>query len=166
MVMQLRTTLRYSEQLIVQAVRLYWVRSVGFGLLAAVALMIAFLAWRLTEGDRSWVVGLAAAVVLLGVLMPVTVYVAHYRNSMGKFRRMVRPVAELVADQESVTISSDAGSSSLKWGLVKEVWRSETLWLLLLSKSQFMTLPLADLSAEMREFIIERVKASGGKVHP
>jgi len=159
-----RTTLRYTEPLVAQAVRLYWWKTVGMGLIVAVALMTAFLAWRLIDGDRSWVVGLVAAIVLLGVLMPVAVYVVHYRNSMGKFREMSQPTAELIADQEVITISSDRGSSALKWELVKEVWRFETLWLLLFSKAQFVTLPLADLPAPMQAFILERVKASGGKI--
>ena len=164
MAMQHRATLRYTERLVAQAVGLYWRKTVGFGLIVAVALMIAFLTWRLIEGDRSWVVGLVAAVVLLGVLMPVAVYVVHYRNSMSKFREMSQPVAELVANQEAITISSDRGTSSLKWELVKEVWRFESLWLLLFSRAQFVTLPLEDLPGPMQAFILERVKASGGKV--
>jgi len=162
--MQHRTTLRYTEQLVAQAVRLYWRKTVGFGLLGAVALMIAFLTWRLIDGDRTWVVGLVAAVVLLGVLMPVAVYVVHYRNSMGKFREMSQPSAELVAEQDTITISSDRGSTSLKWELVKEVWRFDTVWLLLFSKAQFVTLPLDDLPGPMQDFILERVRATGGKI--
>ena len=162
--MQHGTTLRYTEQLVAQAVRHYWRRTVGVGFLVAVALMIGFLIWLLVEGDRSWVVGLVAAVVLLGVLMPVAVYVVHYRNSLGKFREMSEPVAELVADQNGITMSSDRGSSSLKWELVKEVWRFDTLWLLLFSKAQFVTLPLADLPGPMQAFILERVKESGGRI--
>jgi len=162
--MQHRATLKYSERLVAQAVRLYWRKTVGFGLLVAVTIMIAFLGWRLVDGDRSWVVGLGAAVVLLGVFMPVTVYVVHYRNSISKFREMSQPVAELVADEDTITISSDLGSSSLKWELVKEVWRFETLWLLLFSKSQFVTLPLEDLPGPLQAFILDRVKSAGGKI--
>jgi hypothetical protein len=162
--MQHRTTLRYTERLVVQAVRLFWRKTIGFGLPVAVALMIAFLTWRIIDGDRSWVVGVTAAVVLLGVLMPLAVYVVHYRNSIGKFREMIQPVAELIADEDAITLSSDRGSSSLKWELVKEVWRFESLWLLLFSRAQFVTLPLEDLPGSMQTFILERVKASGGKI--
>jgi hypothetical protein len=162
--MQHRTTLRYTERLVAQAVRLYWRKTVGFGLLVAVALMIAFLAWRLVDGDRSWIVGLVAAVILLGVIMPVAVYVVHYRNSMGKFREMSRPVAELVADEDVFTLSSDRGTTSLKWEAIKEVWRFESLWLLLFSKAQFVTLPLEDVPGPMQAFILDRVTASGGKI--
>jgi YcxB-like protein len=162
--MRHRTTLTYTETLVAQAVRHYWRKTIGFGIFVAVALMILFLAWRLTDGDRSWVVGLIAAVILLGVLMPVTVYVVHYRNSMSKFREMSEPVAELVVDDDAFTLSSDRGTTSLKWDLVKEVWRFETLWLLLFSKAQFVTLPLKDMPEPMRAFILDRIKATGGKI--
>ena len=162
--MQQRTTLRYSEQLVARAVGLYWRKTMGVGFLVAVGLMILVLSWRLIDGDRSWLVGLVAAVVLLGVLMPVSVYVAHYRSSMGMFRRTTRPTAQLVTDQDAITISSDRGSSALKWELVKEVWRFETMWLMLFSKAQFVILPLADLPEPMQAFILERVEASGGKI--
>lgn len=164
MAKQYRANLRYTEQLVAQAVRLYWRRSVGSGLLVAVALMIAFLAWRIIDGDRSWVVGLFAGVVLLGLLVPVAVYVVHYRNSMGMFREMSQPIAELVVDRDAITIISDRGSSTVKWALIKEVWRFDAMWLLLFSKAQFVTLPLADIPATMQEFIVERVKESGGTV--
>jgi len=162
--MQHRATLRYTEHLVVQAVRAFWRKTVGGSLLVAVALMIAFLVWRLLDGDRSWIVGVTAVVILLGIVMPVMVYVVHYRNSMGKFREMSRPIAEFVADEDAFTLSSDRGTTSLKWNAVKEVWRFESLWLLLFSKAQFVTLPLEDVPVPMRDFILDRIRASGGKI--
>jgi hypothetical protein len=143
---------------------LYWRKTVGFGLVVGVALMTVFLSWLLVNGDRSWIVGLVAAVILLGVLMPAAVYVVHYRNSMGKFREMSQPVAELVADEDAFTFSSDRGTTSLKWDAVKEVWRFESLWLLLFSKAQFVTVPLENVPSPMQAFILDRVRASGGKI--
>jgi len=162
--MQHRATLRYTERLVVQAVHAYWRKTIGYGLPVAVALLIVFLVWRLMDGDHSWIVGLVAAVILLGGIMSVAVYVVQYRNSMSKLREMSQPVAEFVADADTFTITSDLGTSSLKWGAVKEIWRFESLWLLLFSKAQFVTLPLEDVPGPMQAFILDRVKASGGKI--
>jgi hypothetical protein len=162
--MQHRTTLRYTEPLVTQAVRHYWRRTVGPGIFVAVALLCAFLVWRLFDGDRSWVVGVVAVVILLGAVMPSAVYVAHHRNSMARFREMREPVAELLAREDGFTLSSDRGTTSLGWNSVREIWRFDTLWLLLFSKAQFVTLPLEDLPEPMREFILDRVRTSGGKV--
>ena len=156
--------LHYTEQLVSRAVCLYWKRTVGVGLLIALALMVALLVWSLSGGDRSWVVGLLAAVVILGALMPLVVYVVHYRNSIRKFREMNEPVAEFVAGYETFTLSSDLGVTTLKWASIREIWRSEHCWLLLFSQAQFVTLPTGDISEPMRTFILERVSASGGKI--
>ena len=162
--MQHRTTLRYTERLVAQAVRAFWRKSIGPGLMVAVGLMIVLLVWLLVAGERSWILGLTAAVVLLGIAMPIAVYFVQYRNSMGKFREMSQPVAELVVADDTFTLSSDRGTTSLKWNTVTEVWRYESLWLLLFSKAQFVTLPLQDVPAEMQAFILDRVTASGGKI--
>jgi YcxB-like protein len=126
--------------------------------------MIALLTWMVASGDRSWVVGLVAAVVVVGLLFPVLVYVVHFRNSMGKFREMRDPVAEFVADDDMFTLSSDRGITTLKWNTVTELWRYDSLWLLLFSKAQFVTVPLDGVPDQMRSFVVERIKASGGKI--
>jgi hypothetical protein len=161
-----RATLRYTESLVTQAVRHYWRRTVGPGIFVAVALLCVFLIWRLSDGDRSWVVGVVAVVILLGAVMPLTVYVVHHRNSMARFKEMREPVAELLAKEDGFALSSDRGTTSLGWNAVKEIWRFDTLWLLLFSKAQFVTLPLEGLPEPMRQFILDRVTTSGGKVSP
>ena len=162
--MQLRATLKYSEPLVRRAVLSYWRRSLGWGILGAVAFTNAMFIWRIVEGDRSWFVGLLAAFGLFGIVMPVAVYLAHYRNSLGKFREMKNPEATFVADEASFTLTSDVGSSTLRWSSIVEVWRFDTFWLLLFSKAQFATVPLQDVPEQMLSYILERVRGAGGKI--
>ena len=159
-----RATLKYNEQLINRAVRAYWRRSLGVGVLVAVPLLCVFLALRIAEGDRSWYVGLLAAAVLLGIGMPILVYRVHHRNSMAKFRAMKEPIATFMADEDSFTLATDHGSSTLKWDAIKEVWKFDGFWLLLFSKAHFATIPLDGVSSEMCAYVLERVKRSGGSV--
>ena len=159
-----RATLKYDERLVNRAVRSYWRRSLGISVLVGVPLICAFLAMRIADGDRSWCVGLLAGAALLGIGMPVVVYWVHYRNSMAKFRDMKEPVAIFVADEDSFTLASDHGSSTLKWDAIKEVWGFDGFWLLLFSKAHFATVPLDGVSDEMRSYVLERVKRSGGSV--
>jgi hypothetical protein len=158
-----RATLTYTEPLVARAVILYWRRSIGIGLVVAVLVTIAALLWLVTNGDRTWMVGLLGAVVALGISFPALVYVVHYRNSMGKFREMGNPVAEFIVDDDAFTLASDRGTTTLKWTAIREVWRFESLWLLLFSRAQFVTVPLDGVSEQMRAFVLERIKASGGK---
>jgi hypothetical protein len=162
--MQHVATLTYSEPLVARAVRTYWVRSMGFSVLIAVAAVVGLLTWRLMQGDRSWVVGLLAAVAALGFVLPAAAYLGHYRNSMAKFREMGNPVATLSAEQASFTLASDVGTSTLKWTAVVEVWCFEKFWLFLFSKAQFATIPLDGMSPQMQTYVLERVKAAGGRV--
>jgi len=100
----------------------------------------------------------------LGVLMPVLVYVVHYRNSMSKFREMSSPTAEFMADDDGFTLTSDRATTTPKWSATREVRRYNVLWLLLFSRAQFVTIPLHGLSEEMRAFVLGKIENSGGKV--
>jgi ABC-type Co2+ transport system permease subunit len=157
-------TLKYDERLVNRAVRSYWRRSLGLSVLVGVPLICIVLAIQVASGDRSWYMGLLAGAAILGVGMPILVYWVHYRNSMAKLRDMKQPVATLIADEESFTLASDHGSSTLKWEAIKEIWGFEGFWLLLFSKAHFATIPLEGLSQEMREYILEKVKRGGGRV--
>lgn len=157
-------TLKYDEALVNRAVRSYWRRSLGISVLVGVPLLCVFLALRIADGDRSWYVGMLAGTALLGIGMPILVYWVHYRNSMARLRDMKEPVATFIADEDSFTLASDRGSSTLKWEAIKEVWGFEGFWLLLFSKAHFATIPLDGLSEEMRSYVLERVKRSGGRV--
>jgi drug/metabolite transporter (DMT)-like permease len=157
-------TLIYSEALLRQAVFAFWRRSVGVGFLAALLVAVLGLVVLVTQGMASWLVGTIAAVLVLGIGFAAAVYVVHYRNSLRKFRQMDKPQATFRADESSFTIISDIGPSTLQWSAVKELWQFPSVWLLLYSKAQFTTLPLACLSPETQAYIVQRVRESGGKV--
>ncbi len=153
-------TLIYTESLIREAVFGFWRRSVGVGFYVAVIWVAAFLGWLVWRGNSSWVVGVLATVLLFGVLFAATLYVVHYRNAISKLRNMPSKQANFVADEAGFSVESELGSTTMPWSSVIELWRFQTCWLLLFSKAQFITLPLACLSDDMRQFIANRVEAS------
>jgi YcxB-like protein len=103
-------------------------------------------------------------VLALGVAVIVALYVVHYRNALHKLKAMGNPVATLEASDASLQLSSGAGTATLPWSAVTEVWQFKSCWLLLFSKAQFITLPLADMTPQAAAFIVARVQVSGGKV--
>jgi hypothetical protein len=157
-------TLKYSESLVVQAVRAYWRRSVGSMTLLAAAAIVGLFIWSLLRGDRSWLMGLLAGATLLVVALPLAVYLTHYRNSLGKFRSMRSPQAAFSADDETFTISSDQGTVTLPWSSIQELWCFASFWLLLFSRAQFATFPLDGVPVELREFVLLRAKTAGAKI--
>jgi hypothetical protein len=158
------TTLIYSETLLRQAVFAFWRRSVGVGFFVALLVAALGLGVLVAQGVASWLIAALAAVLALGIAFAAVVYVVHYRNSLRKFRQMDNPRATFCADESSFTMSSDIGTTTLQWSAVKELWQFPSVWLLLYSKSQFSTLPLACLPPETQAHIVQCVRAAGGKV--
>jgi len=157
-------TLIYSKALLHQAVFAFWRRSVGVGFFVALLIAALGLVVLMALGQSSWIIGSLAAVLLVGIVFALVVYVVHYRRSLQKFRQMGQPRATFRADDSSFTMSSDIGTTTLQWSAVKELWQFPSVWLLLYSKAQFSTLPLACLPPETQTYIVQRVRESGGKV--
>ncbi len=157
-------TLIYSESLLRQAVFAFWRRSVGLGFILMLVALAAILGVLVVLGAASWLIATLAAVVVIAAAVAVALYVVYYRNSLRKFRKMDKPQATFRADESSFTMSSDAGTTTLQWSAVKELWQFSSVWLLLYSKTQFSTLPLACLTPETQSFVRERVREAGGKV--
>ena len=157
-------TLIYNEALLRQAVFAFWRRSVGVGFFVALLIAALGLVVLVALGQASWLIGGLAVVLVLGIAFATVVYVVHYRNSLRKFRQMDKPQASFSAEESSFTMSSDIGTTTLQWSAVRELWQFPSVWLLLYSKSQFTTLPLACLPAETQAYIVQCVRAAGGKV--
>ena len=162
--MNIETTLTYSEKLIRNVVFVFWRRTIGGRFFVAWIITSACFAFLLAQGETSWLVGALGTILVLCTLFVVAIYFVHYRNSLAKLRDMGSSNATFSANDISFTISSDAGNATLQWSVVKELWQTQTAWLLLYSKAHFTTLPIACLSAEMQTYILDRVKAAGGKI--
>jgi len=159
-----QTTLIYSEPLLRKAVSAFWRRTVGLNFLLGLLFTASSLAVLIWCGNRSWLVGVVGAILFLAIALALLVYFAHRHNALAKFRAMDAQTASLTIDDTSLTMTSGLGSTTLPWSAVKEIWLYPSFWLLLFSKGQFVTLPLASVPTEMRTSIIGRVSAAGGKV--
>ncbi len=155
-----QTTLRYSEPLLRAAVRAFCFRAVvrGLGLrfFVVLAIGIACLTALVVQRDRGWAVPFMLSTLFFVALFIASIYVAHFRNTLGTFRRMRRPESTLSFDEEQFTLASELGRATLPWSAVTEVWRYPRFWLLLLTRNQFVTLPIECLDAEAREFITRK----------
>lgn len=160
----IRAVLNFNPPLLRQAVRGFWWRVTGLRFfMALVAVAIGFVV-SILEGDTSWVTGVLGSVLVVGILFSVSLYVVHHRNTFQKLRDMGSPQATLEASDNALSLSSGAGSATIPWAAIVEIWKLKGCWLLLLSKSQFFTLPLADVSPELEAFILAKVQVSGGRV--
>jgi hypothetical protein len=71
-------------------------------------------------------------------------------------------------ESESITVTSEKGSSTLKWSAVKTVRKFPDVVLLFWDKKNSLdraiALPAASLGEEVSRFIEDRVKEHGGQV--
>jgi YcxB-like protein len=158
------TQLTYSIPLLRSAVFAYWKRSVGIVLPVAVAIVTVDLIFLIIRGDSSWVVGAMAMSVVIALSFVLALYLVHYRNALRKLREMGPPKARFVAEESTFTVESGMGASMCQWSAIKEIWTFPAFWLLLFSKAQFMTIPIACLTPDARAFVLERVRKTGGKI--
>ncbi|MES2296211.1 MAG: YcxB family protein [Pseudomonadota bacterium] len=156
--------LTYNKALVRQAVLSFWWRVVGLKFFIALAILATSLAMFIRDGDTSWRVGVLATVLGMGIVFIVALYLVHYRNALQRFMAMGSPLASLDISDAAFSVTSGAGSATIPWSTVTEVWRFKSHWLLLLSKSQFMTLPTAGMPPDAGAFILARVAAAGGKI--
>jgi hypothetical protein len=160
----METILHFNEPLLRRAVFAFWRRSLGVGILVAISVGTSYLVFKVANGTPSWIDGALAAVIGMAIVIAVGGGGMHYRNSMRKFREMNAPQATFRADPSTFTLTSSIGTATFQWSTIKELWQFDEFWLLLFSQAQFSTLPTADLPAEMQTFIVEQVRAAGGKV--
>ena len=157
-------TLIYSESLLREAVFGFWRRSIGMGFILMLVALVVVLGLLVALGAPVWIIVTLAVLLVLAAAVAVALYIGYYRNSLRKFRTMSTPRATFRADESSFTMTSDAGTTTLQWSAVKELWQFPSVWLLLYSKTQFSTLPLACLPPDIQAFVQERVREAGGKV--
>jgi hypothetical protein len=127
---------------------------------AAEAVLIAFLIWLLWRGEQGWLIGVISVVVLLPPCLIITVWIAHYRNTVGKFRKMSSHQAEFTFLDEGLEIVSELGSAKIPWSGVTEIWEKPGYWMIFTAPSQFMTLPVQTISLTDREFLRSKVASA------
>jgi hypothetical protein len=157
-------TLHYSEALVSRAVKLFWWRVIGWRFVGALLLVFGSFLFLVASGDRSWFVGFLGTVLVLGVSFALGLYLIHYRGSLQRLRRMRCPEATLELGKERFRISSDVGTSELAWSAVTELWSFPDLFLVFLSRAQFMTIPTDGLDTEVRDFIVHSARSHGARV--
>ncbi len=155
---------RYTQALARAAVRAFYWRTLrqGFGWLGLVAFAVSAsaLGFLVLAGDRSWFVGFTGACLLIVVLIVAWGYVAHFRSTTARFKRLSEPSGRFVFRDADFTVTSDAGSATLPWTSVREVWAFPRFWLFLLSRSQFLTLPIEGIGDDVLAFVRGKAKVS------
>jgi hypothetical protein len=157
-------TLTYSEALVRKSVRRFCGRTIGWLYPTLLLVMCAVIAQLVMDGDRSWFVGVVGTALLFGMIFPVVLYRNQLNGSLAKFRALQGRPVTFKGTESKIAIHADAGMSELPWAAITEVWQYPDCWILLFSRAHFMTFPLDGVPAEAKSFLLERVKAHGGRI--
>jgi hypothetical protein len=125
----------------------------------AALLLTGYLCWLVWNGDRSWWVGFLAAIIVLVPAGVLAAYAAHWHHTVGRIRQMQVPMARFTLNESEIAVASEVGSATIPWSLIVEIWEFPEFWLLLLSKSYFVTLPTDGVSASALEFLRDKVRS-------
>jgi len=154
---------RYSEQIGRQAVRNFLLRRLrdSFVLKICITLWVLslYVCWSAWNAERPWLAPLAAAVVAIPLFVLV-IYAMHWRKTVWRIRRMQVPMSRVSLNEREMSVASELGIATVPWNLVIDIWEFPGLWLLLLSKNYFVTLPTDGVPAAALAFIRAQVAAA------
>ena len=116
------------------------------------------------QGESLSSMGALAIITALSILLISTFLIGSYLQGMRRLEAMKNPTAWMSCTEGTIRMESDRGKVEIPWSGIKKVWVYPELWLIFCSANQFSTLPAQDLTPEMKDFIKQRVVASGGQV--
>lgn len=158
-----KIALHYDEKLVREAARSFWRRTVGDMFLRVLLMFTLAYGAAILMRVHLWMGDVVLSVLVLAYALIIVLYRVHVGNALKKFRKMKAPDAQLSMADETFTLSSDLGVTTLPWSSVTEIWKFERFWLMLFSPSQFATLPMNNFSQEDREILLSHIKKAGGK---
>ncbi|UCD48935.1 MAG: YcxB family protein [Phycisphaerales bacterium] len=154
-------TVRYTRDMMLRATTCFWKRHFGLHGLAALVLLWVGIAVLWLMAARAWhTVALSTGAVIVLILL-VGVYFFHRHRALARLARLEDGAVEFRFEEEGLGIASSLGTSMLKWSAFERLWKFPDLWLLFISKQQYLVLPVDELPPEALELVDARVDAAG-----
>jgi hypothetical protein len=150
-------TVKYTRASMLQATACFWKRFFGLKGLAVVVASWVCLGLLWTVAAHDWLtIALLTSAVLIQVL-GVGVYFAYRHRVLANLARLDDGVMEFQFDEEGLGLSSSLGTSMLKWATFERLWKFPDVWLLFISKQQYIVLPVDQLPSDALDLVDSRV---------
>ncbi len=157
-----QVTFELDDGLYRRALNRFWLRAYGIrqivwaGVVGPALIGLSFTAMR--------PVALAVCWSLYAVLVVVSLasYFKYVRNAMRAQSKFENHSVTYRFSNRGVSVSSELGSTELKWRAFEKLWKRSDLWFLFLDKNQFLVLPADQLDEDLRAFIERCVRLTGG----
>ncbi|HXR04637.1 MAG TPA: YcxB family protein [Verrucomicrobiae bacterium] len=161
--MNYQFTVQFSEEHIKYACGKYYARFVGFVFPVVCLLVAAFAVIRMVSGKADLFAGILLAVAVIGLGIIVAAYFQSRNYRLSQFRKTGNSVSYELSE-EFFKAKSQMGSTEMKWKSFKAIWIFQKVWLLVFDKNGYLTLPVDQISNEVKEFLKRKIISVGGKV--
>ena len=131
-----------------------------FWLSSCVVIALGFGASLALGANVPWLIGVNAAIAVLGPLYIAYLYAAFPANYAGKVAHVLAPTARISLSEATFEISSKERSGQVPWTSIKEVWECSVAFLLVFSWTgvSFIVVPKNGLPPEAHELLAGKVK--------
>lgn len=153
-----------TEELVKHAVNRFWLRRSGWGDFVGIILVVAGVSVFLWSGDREGYVTVFMTIAIAFVVLVPVVYLVYRYRAISRNRRARDRNVVFRFDDEGIFAESCLGYTHLKWPALTRIWRFPRIWLLFFSRDGYIVVPTSVLETEASDFILEKVKAHGGKI--
>jgi hypothetical protein len=161
-------SITYTEDLVRLAARRFlrvYVRRDS--LLALAFILWAACLWLFFESLGWQLPVILTCVAAIGLLAVYGTGFRYTRQSLANFKMMKTPVIVWRFCEGTIAAKSDLATIEGRWNMFSGIWCFPEVWLFTFGKNArngYSMLPVAKLTQDVRDFIIGRVKATGGTV--
>jgi hypothetical protein len=137
-------TVRYDDDIVRDAVRTFvWHRAVidQKMMWLVSALMAVSSVYFLFWGGAGWIAGVMLVLSVAPLFFVIIIWRVHTANTLGQYKRMGDPKANVTVNSSGIDIASELGSGTIAWRNVTEVWERPRSFLIFRGDYQFNTLP-------------------------
>src|SRR5512143_29509 len=150
-------TIEYTDDLIGTITRRFLLRSFGWKRLVSASVVILGALYLISLGSHDWVFGVAITCLVILIVVVPTRYIMAYYRSMSAFRRLSSRTTTFTFTEEGLSTKTDLGASFLKWRVTQKVCQFPEAWLIFLTSRQYFLLPIQQVDATTRQFILAHV---------
>ena len=161
--MDIEVSVHYTSDIINAASRRFFVRFIGLRGSVGFALLWACVVFLYLFGVRSWYVTSFGTIAVLATVILPLLYFLYKKRSIDNFRRLSSNEVVFRFRDEEIEIHSSIGQSHIKWQVIQKVLCYPEVWLLFLSKQQYLILPFDALKQELRDFILKKTQENKTK---
>jgi len=142
-------TVKYTKDIILHAAACFLRRTFGISGFIALIFVTVLGVGLLVSGIRTWYTMLFVSLSVVMTAIIIFVYVIYRKRAATSLEQLDDGKVLFQITEDNITISNRLGTSSVKWEAFQQLWQFKQVWLLIVSKGQYVTLPVDQFPNEV-----------------